>query len=220
MLTAEQEEELNWQTYFEQENKSFFKKLCRLHRAILIARAGKVYTNKYFPKKGIFLEAGSGTSQSSSMIERGGRKLIALDLNYYVLAEHNVLPHKVQGDIFVIPVKNDSLDGMWNFGVMEHFTDQQIIDILKEMKRALKPGAKLILFWPPPYAPFQIVLNSITWCAKTFLNKRVDFFPDEINRYKTRGRAKWFLDQAGLKLTQVHFTFIDLFSYAIVVAEK
>ena len=214
------QEDLTWQTYFEEENKSFFKRLCRVHREVFIARAVRSFTDKYFPASGFFVEAGAGTSQSSSRIQCQNRKLIALDLNHYVLKNHNVLEEKVQGNIFALPFQNESLDGIWNLGVMEHFTDQQIVDILSEMKRVLKPEARIVLFWPPPYAPFQIVLNSITWCAKFFFRKKVDFFPDEINRYKNKDRARWFLNQAGFRFLKSHFTILDLFSYAIVVAEK
>lgn len=215
-----QDADLTWQTYFERENKSFFKKLCRLHREVFIARAVRIFTDRYFSRDGIFLEAGSGTSQSSSLIRGEGRRLVALDLNHYVLCQHNVLAHKIQGNILALPLADNSLDGIWNLGVMEHFTDDQIVLILSEMRRTLKPEAKALLFWPPPYAPFQMALNSITWFAKTFLNKRVDFFPDEVNRYTTRSRVKKFLGRAGLKLIAVHFTIVDLFSYAVVVAEK
>lgn len=223
-MTTKSEEklskELTWQTYFEEENKSFFKKLCRIHREVFIARAVRQITDRYFPESGFFLEAGAGTSQSSSLIRQGARRLMALDLNHYVLRQHNVLPCKIQGNIFALPFHDESIDGVWNLGVMEHFTDQQIMDILSEMRRVLKPSGRVILFWPPPYAPFQIVLNSITWLSKIFLRRQVDFFPDEINRYKNKARAKRFLEKAGFVFLDSRFLLTDFFSYAVVVAEK
>lgn len=120
------ENTLDWTTYFKRENKSFVQNLFSFHRKVFISRAVKYYVNKYFPKEGFFLEAGAGTSQSSSRIEKLGRKLIALDLNHYVLAQHNCLDHKMQGDILSMPVKSKNIDGLWNLGVMEHFTDEDL----------------------------------------------------------------------------------------------
>ena len=211
---------LTWEKYFTRENRSFFQNLLSFHRKIFISRAVKFYTDKYFHRQGFFVEAGAGTSQSSSRIRKLGRKLIALDLNHYVLARHNILAHKVQGDILSLPFKSKSLDGIWNLGVMEHLTDEDIVRTLKEFKRVMKDDAVLLLLWPPYFAPFQIFLKSIQWVLLTFLHKKVEFFPCEINLYRTKTRLKSFLDQAGFKLTGLNFNVLDLFSYIIVVARK
>ena len=211
---------LNWTTYFHGENKPFFQRLLSFYRKAFISRAVKYYTDKYFPGEGIFLEAGAGTSQSSSRIEKLGRKLIALDLNHYVLAQHNCLDYKVQGDILSLPVRSRSVHGLWNLGVMEHFTDVEIKVILKEFKRILKDDGVLLLFWPPFYAPFQIVLNSIAWLSHKFFNKKIEFFPSEINRYQNKQRLINFLQTADLKLVKTYFNILDLFSYVVVIVKK
>ena len=90
-------DEFGWDAYFEREDKSVFQRLISLHRRMFISRAVRYYARKHFPPRGVFLEAGAGTSQSSSRIETGGRTLIALDYNYQVLARHNCLPYRVQG---------------------------------------------------------------------------------------------------------------------------
>ena len=211
---------LDWTKYFEREDRSFFQKLLSFHRKVFIARAVKYYTDKYFSEEGIFIEAGAGTSQSSSRIERRGRRLIALDFNHYVLAHHNCLGLKVQGDILSLPVRSKSVDGLWNLGVMEHFTNEEIQAILKEFKRVIKDDGVLLLFWPPFYAPFQIVLNSIAWIARKIFHKHIEFFPDEMNLYQNKKRLMEFLNAADLRLERTHFNVFDLFSYVVVVAKK
>ncbi len=211
---------LNWDGYFKGEKKSFFHNLLSLHRWIFISRAVKFYTDKYFKKKGIFLEAGAGTSQSSIRISRLDRKLIALDQSAYVLAKHNILDYKIQGNILELPIKPESLDGIWNLGVMEHLTDLEIIKSLKEFNLVMKKEAVLLIFWPPFFAPFQVVLKIIAWVLLRVFGKHVEFFPNEINLYKNKKRLLQFLDAADFRLLKKSFNILDMFSYVVVIARK
>lgn len=210
---------LSWGDYFGRENKSFFRNLIGLHRRLFVSRSVKYYSDKYFPKKGIFIEAGAGTSQSSSRIARSERKLIALDHNYYVLANHNIFKYKVQGDFRSLPIKSNVADGLWNLGVMEHMTDKEIIFALRECKRVMKNGGVLLIYWPPYFAPYEIVLNSIRYSLKRIFNKKIEFFPNEINLFRNKKKLIKTLDDTGLKLRKLNFNILDLFSYIVVVAE-
>lgn len=212
--------EQEWEEYFSRENVTFFQKLLMLHRRVFISRAAERLFERTFPSTGIYLEAGSGTSESSGRIQRKHRQLVALDICHFVLDKHNILEHKIQGDIFSLPLKENSVDGIWNFGVMEHFSDDELVRILGEFYRVLKPGCAALLLWPPWYAPHELGLNSIAWILRTFLRKEVRFFPDEVNRFRTRKRVKTFLDPAGLCLEKATWTWHDLYSYVNVVARK
>lgn len=211
---------LNWDEYFKNEKESLFHNLLNLHRRFFISRAVKFYTDKYFKKWGVFLEAGAGTSQSSSRISRLNRKLIALDQNAYVLVKHNILDYKIQGNILELPIKPESLAAVWNLGVMEHLTDLEIIKSLKEFHRVMKKDAVLMMFWPPFFAPFQIVLRTIAWILLNVFGKYVEFFPNEINLYKSKRKLLQFLDAANFSLQKKSFNILDMFSYVVVIARK
>lgn len=209
---------LSWEDYFERENKSLFQILVSLYRKLFISNSVKYYTDKYFPDKGIFIEAGAGTSQSSERISRRDRKLVALDYNHYVLARHNVMDNKIQGNIFSLPFKSRSIDGLWNLGVMEHLTDSEIILALKEFSRVIKDNGIILLYWPPYFAPFEVVLNSTQWFLKKIFNKEVEFFPNVINLYKNRKRMIDFINKVDLKLVRIDFNILDLFTNKVVIA--
>lgn len=211
--------EADWQEYFSREGTTFFQRLLMIHRRVFISRAVRYWFNKVFPQSGIFIEAGAGTSESSGRIDASDRKLVAFDVCNFVLANLNVLPGKVQGDIFRLPFPDDSIDGIWNLGVMEHFTDQQIHDILSEFNRVLIPEGRILLMWPPWFAPYELILNSIAWFLKAFFRKEVSFFPDEINRFTTRARLESFLTNAGFRPQRAAFSWRDIYSYIVVVAQ-
>ena len=64
---------------------------------------------------------------------RGARTLVAVDMVLPVLKQcHPVMDVRIGGDILRLPFRSGSLDGIWNVGVMEHFTCDQINAIMQE----------------------------------------------------------------------------------------
>lgn len=211
---------MEWDEYFTSQERGLFQRLLMFHRRRFIAPATAYHFDRVFPDRGIFLEAGAGTSESSRRIPRDKRVLVALDLSYVVLYRFNVLRDRVQGDIRFLPFSDESVSGIWNLGVMEHFGDQDLLCILGEFERILEPSGRLLLFWPPWYALHEIVLNFISWIARIFLRKKVAFFPDEVNLYSTRGKIVRLFERAGFDVERTTFGWRDLFSYAVIVACK
>jgi SAM-dependent methyltransferase len=209
-----------WDEYFGAEERGFFQGLLMFHRRRFIAPATAHHFDRVFPDSGVFLEAGAGTSESSREISRQDRVLMALDLSYLVLQQFNVLPVRIQGDIRLLPLHDESVSGIWNLGVMEHFTDQELAVVLEEFHRVLAPNGRLLLFWPPWYALHELVLNSVSYLARLLLRKTVVFFPDEVNLYSTRKRAARLFERNGFQIEGTSFGWRDVFSYVVVVASK
>ena len=74
-----------WDGQWERLDNSLFGRICTLYRKWFISPNVKYITNKYFPKKGIFVECGSGTSESSFRVKKYSRLLIPLDVSYDIL---------------------------------------------------------------------------------------------------------------------------------------
>jgi len=49
-------------------------------------------------------------------------------------------------DIRNLPFEDNFFDGVYNLGVMEHYSEKEIEEILAEMKRVLKDEGKMIIF--------------------------------------------------------------------------
>jgi SAM-dependent methyltransferase len=208
-----------WEQYFSREGQTFFQRLLMFHRRVFISRAVRYWFDKVFPKSGCYVEAGAGTSEGSGRIRSESRTLVALDVCYYVLRELNILPHKAQGDILHLPFGDASLDGIWNMGVMEHFSDRDLTMILCEFRRTLKPEGSVLLFWPPWFAPYEIILDALALVMRELFGRHATFFPDEINRYRSRTWLRRLLAEAGFGLRFTSFGWRDLFSYVVVVAD-
>lgn len=206
-----------WEAYFSREGNTVFQQLLMIHRRVFIARAVEYWFDRYFPEDGVFIEAGAGTSESSRRIVSKKRRVIGVDISSFVLYRWNIFSLKVQANIMQLPMPDSKVDGVWNLGVMEHFTDTQIIAILSEIRRVIKPDGVILLFWPPWYAPYELILNSVTWIARVCFGKSLSFFPAEINLFDSKLRIRRLMYAAGLELKACHFSIRDLWSYVVVV---
>ena len=133
-----------WDNYWGDKKKNRIFKIFRTH---VFARAVRYYTDKYFSREGVFVEAGCGSGQTSIRIVKYNRKLIALDISKKALEEarkNTKFDEFIEGDIANLPFEDNSIDGIWNLGVMEHFSHSDLIIILHEFRRVLKDNGTLV----------------------------------------------------------------------------
>lgn len=202
---------------------SWFGRLATLVRKQLLSRAVRHYAGRWFAPAGLFVECGCGTAQSSSRLAGAGRRFVALDISRAALSAARRVPvfgSFVNADLFRLPLAEGSVAGVWNLGVMEHFEEAQGIAILREIRRALAPGGVAILFWPPEYGSSRLVLAPIEAALSLVRRREVNFFPDEVNRLRSRAHAREMLGAAGLEPAAVELSPRDLFIHVVVVARK
>lgn len=205
------------------ENSSLFGKILESYRKLIIANAVRYYFEKYFPRRGTFVEMGSGTSQTSTKIMKYNRTLIALDISKSALEQAIQIPQidkTLQGNILHTDLKPNSVDGIWNLGVMEHFSEEDITRILDEFSRVMKPGSYAILFWPPTFGSSELILGTLESTINLFKKTKFHFFPCEITRLKSRAHAQKIIAQSKLQFINAHFNLLDGFTHLVVICKK
>ena len=169
------------------------------------------------------MHAGSGAGQVDEDLQKIF-DITALDISFEALKLYKVYNGNsskvLKASIFNIPVKNESFDGVYNLGVMEHFTKSEDVEILKEFRRVLKRDGKIVLFWPPKYGLSVIFLNSLHFILNDILNKKIRLHPDEISLIESKRQVNEILKTAGFKLIKFYFGPKDLFTQCVVVAKK
>ena len=214
--------ELHWRALGRR--RSVFGTLASVVRKLLLSRAVRFYTERFFVTEGLFVEAGCGTSESSSRIERRRRRLIGLDFSLSALRQARqagTYHGLVCADIRRLPFRDGALSGIWNLGVMEHFGRRQERRILVELRRALRAGdGVLLLFWPPTFGLSRWALAPIEWLRSRVQRRRFRFFPDEVNRLPSRSSARRRLAAAGFEPLRVDFSPRDGFNHLVLVARK
>jgi SAM-dependent methyltransferase len=214
-------------------DRSLFGALASLVRRTILCRAVHHYTSRYFPPRGLFVEAGCGTAQASARIALLERTLVAVDFSLPALlaargaaargaAARGAAPHHhfICGDIRHLPFQDGAVAGLWNLGVMEHFEPQDGREILGELRRILAPGGCAILFWPPEFGLSRWVLAPFEWLRSRRSGRPFHFFPDEVNRLRSLPHARETLRGGGLEPVAADFTPRDAFIHVVAVGRR
>ncbi|MCW5960578.1 MAG: class I SAM-dependent methyltransferase [Pyrinomonadaceae bacterium] len=213
-----------WGEHWDSDNQtSVSQRFFSFYRKAVFARTVSYFTNKYFSKKGNFVEAGCGTAETSMRINKlgGDRTLIAADIVQPILKNcHPVMDEKLCCDIFSIPLKDDSIEGIWNVGVMEHFTQENNDRILSEFYRILKPGHRIILLIPGTDSPPQKILRVFEKIINFKNGGEFRFHPPEISQMWSKTAARELLERNGFKLHRYDPGWRSLFAFKTLVGIK
>jgi dolichol-phosphate mannosyltransferase len=193
------------------------------YRTSVIKRRLNYHLRKTFPPQSRLLHAGCGSGQVDVDLQKDMR-ITALDISVPALQLYRKNnPHAdavFHGSIFNLPFEDATFDGVYNLGVLEHFTHEQITQILAEFNRVLKPGGKILIFWPHRYASSVLVLNSAHWIMGRVLNNGVRLHPPEVSLVRSRREVRSLFTSGGFRLRNFSFSLRDAFVQVVAVAEK
>ncbi|OQW46773.1 MAG: hypothetical protein A4S09_02365 [Proteobacteria bacterium SG_bin7] len=216
-----------WDDYWKDHKKAsgiLYDSVAAFYRKFIIKRTLNYFTTNYFPPKAQVLHAGCGGGQVDTDVADYAN-VTGLDISVNALnffkRTHMGKSQVLHGSIFNIRMSDGTFDGVYNLGVMEHFTENEINGILKEFHRILKPGGRAIIFWPPEFGLSVIFFKCLKWIFVNILGKKnVKFHPDEITRVQSRQHVTRLFENNGFRVIRYYFGLMDLFTYSIIVAEK
>jgi ubiquinone/menaquinone biosynthesis C-methylase UbiE len=216
-----------WDHYWDKQNKKkrgqLYDVIAEFYRKHIIRPSLNHFIKKHFKPHSEVLHAGCGSGQVDRDI-RDYVSITGLDISLTALAifknETGGKAKALHGSIFQIPLPDSSIDGVYNLGVMEHFSEEENHRILTEFRRILKPGGKVVLFWPPEFGLSVIFFKILKVVLKVLTGKTYKFHPDEICRLTSRSHGEKMVTQAGLQPAEYYFGPRDVFTYSVVVAKK
>ena len=109
---------------------------------------------------------------------------------------------------------------LYNLGVLEHFTQDEIHQILLESRRVLKPNGRILILWPPNFGFTVFVLDSAHFILNKIFRMDIKLHPDEITRVRSRKHAIETFEKSGFKVIEYYFGIRDIFTQAVIVANK
>jgi len=194
------------------------------YRKVIIRPTLSHFVRRYFAPGDKLLHAGCGGGQVDVDVRHYVR-VTGLDISVNALNlyrrtnQHHC--ETLHGSIRAIPLPDASFDGIYNLGVMEHFTSVEIDLILREFFRVLKPGGRLVIFWPPEFGLSVLFFKTVKAFLEKVLGRRdVKLHPDEISRVQSRRHAIEIFQRSGYRVLRYYFGPRDLFTHSIIVAEK
>lgn len=216
----------DWDIYWSAKQKTsnkVYEVFADYYRNYIIKPVLNYFIIKHFQKGQNVLHAGCGSGKvDTDLVDL--YEITALDISFPALQIYgNVNPKKavlVQASIFEMPFADETFDGIYNLGVMEHFTEEEIHRILLEFKRVLAKNGKIALFIPPTFGLTVAVLDAAHFVLNTVLRRNIKLHPDEITRVKSQTHIRDLVEKAGFKFIEYYFGCKDGFTQVVVVAKK
>jgi len=213
-----------WQTQKVSSGSLLYDVIAIFYRKSIIRPSLNHFVRSYFQQGNHILHAGCGSGQVDIDI-RDYISITGLDISVNALRFYQKTNQGhckiLHGSVFDIPLKTCSMDGIYNLGVMEHFTTKEIQEIFAEFHRILKPNCRMIIFWPPEFGVSVIFLKVVKWVLKNIFGKKnIKIHPDEITRVQSRKHVVDIFEAAGFRLLQYYFGWRDFFTHSVIVVEK
>jgi dolichol-phosphate mannosyltransferase len=213
-----------WDTYWERKKRKsamVYEVAAAAYRNVVIKKRLTSVIRGEFAAGAKLLHAGCGSGQVDVDLHDFAR-ITAVDISVPALeiySKENPKAFAVKhASIFSLPFADASFDGAYNLGVVEHFDKAELRKIFAELRRVIRPGGKLVVFWPHAYATSVAVLNSVHWVMNDVLKKDVRLHPPEVSLVHSKEEARVLLEQSGFELTSYAFGARDIYVQAVVVA--
>jgi dolichol-phosphate mannosyltransferase len=218
--------QVEWNAYWREKKKPgalIYDLIAAFYRKFIIKPYLNHFALRYFAPNTEVLHAGCGGGQVDTDIAQTLR-ISALDISEQALSIYRKCQPRserlIHGSIFEIPAPDACFDGVYNLGVMEHFTEPDIRRILSEFHRVLRPGGRIVLFWPPSFGATVGALAGVHWALRKLGKGEIKLHPDEITHVRSRRQVGAYLAEAGFALQGYHFGWRDLFTQVVVVGRK
>jgi len=225
-LVSEKQSELiskidaDWTQHWEKSNSVFHGVTSLIRRYLTAPLVARGLKDLVQGSGKVILEAGSGTSETSVLVDMSKHTSISMDISEAVL-KRSVNPQvKLQGDLFNLPLRDGSVDVIFNIGVHEHYSDDQNDIILRDFMRALKIGGRVVLIWPWYWAPLMILGRTINVGMTFALGRKYELYPNQYWELKHFAGGDRLMTKAGFTHVRHYLSVVDLFSMMVLEYEK
>ncbi|UVT14809.1 MAG: class I SAM-dependent methyltransferase [Nitrospira sp.] len=100
----------------------------------------------FLPRRGVFLDLGCGAGQDARYLTRRGHRVVGLDrtmpLLQFATRQSPFVP-LVLADIRALPIRADSIDGIWAAASLIHCPKRHMTGVLAALRHLVKPKGVL-----------------------------------------------------------------------------
>ena len=152
---------------------------------------------KYLEKKDTLIDLGAGNGQNTIKAAKLVKKVIAVEVDdrLFKIARLSAKSHKKINIAFrkldleeKLPYKNNSFTKAIFLDVLEHLSNRE--QVLRELKRILKPGGLLFLGVPNSATSWKKMQRSVGICSFSDPDHKIEFTENLIRKLLSRHKFK------------------------------
>jgi SAM-dependent methyltransferase len=214
-----------WDAYWEKNargSRRLYSVIASVYRRIFICTRLAYWLRRTFPAGAKLLHAGCGSGEVDALVGKRYR-ITALDISPGALDRYRCNnPHAegfIHADLMNLPNFAGTFDGAYHLGVLEHFVPDDIRKILVNLRTAIRPGGRMVIFWPLASAPSVKVLGAWHQLLNKDGHNSVELHPPEVSLIRSRAEAEGIIQSAGWGVASYSVSISDLFIQAVIVCE-
>lgn len=216
----------DWDGYWSKGDSRYeriYDSIAKFYRTVIIDRAVHRVARRYFRDQSSILHAGCGSGATDIPLT-AHVQMTGLDLSREALLLYRRLHPgnacQVQADLYAMPIRDESFDGVLSIGVVEHFEAHELPSVFLEHARIVRRGGHLVVLWPPVWGLSVRVLSIAERIATRVLRRSVRLHPPEPTLYRSKAQVEGFLHDTGLSLVSSTFGWRDAFTHQFVILQK
>lgn len=159
------------------------------------------------------LDIGCGNGRFVYFTRPSCRELVGIDAGAHFAPEPLATVDLARGDIRVLPFADASFDKAFSLDVLEHLTEEGVVQVLSEARRVLRPGGQFFLYshvmMSSKLAAFQRGVNRLVRWLDT--KNLVDNAPererksDHRNALRSYEQLDRLLERAGFRIDAIRY---------------
>ena len=209
-----------WDQYWKagrSNGRNWYAILASIYRHFFIAKRLEGLLCRHFQRGDQLYHVGCGGGEVD---ERAGRifTIVGVDISSEARSLYSKKHPRAkvrEGSILDAPLV-PPLAGIYSLGLVEHFSHQDIVKILQNMRKSIHLAGKAIIFWPHRNAPSVYFLRLASW-LRGWLGLHEPLHPPEPSLLKSRAEAQRLVAQAGWEILEYDFSPRDLWIQAAIV---
>ncbi len=216
-----------WDSYWEEElSPSLFtriySRIAHFYRQHLIGPRLARVLSRNFNQGARLLHAGSGAGEVDLLV-RDSFEIVAGDMSKLALDKY-VKQHP-DSEVILLNIteknfKDLQVQGIYNLGVMEHLTPEEIVLSFQNFSASLPSKGRIVLFWPPVYGTSVVFLYVVHFVLQKIFRKAIVLHPDEPNKVSTVTNFRKYLVETDLRIISFRMSWRDMFTYMVITLEK
>jgi dolichol-phosphate mannosyltransferase len=212
-----------WDQYWragESSGRHWYAILASLYRNLFIVSRLNRILRAHFSDGALLYHVGCGSGEVDGRAARHFQ-IVGVDISPEArrLYQENYPSAEVRyGDIFQETLE-PLASGIYSLGLVEHFSHEDIVKILKNMARSVGSKGKILIFWPSRNAPSVYFLRIVSR-LRAWAGVREPLHPPEPSLLQSRAEAAAIVARAGCRILEYDFGPRDLWIQAAIVLQK